>query len=287
MKIVIFGNQGQVGRSLTALMMKTHDIHGYDLCDFDLCDFEKIKSIITSLRPQWVINASAYTAVDRAEQESDLADKINHLAPAVMAQSCAQLTCGFLHYSTDYVFDGRAQQPYVETDRTNPQSVYGVTKLAGENAVLKVYPDSIILRTAWVYAHKGNNFVNTMLRLATERDELSVVGDQIGSPTLAYDLATMSVEIIEKTPLLGLRNVAGVYHATGGGQTSWCEFAKAIFELQNVTINLKEITTKEYPTPAPRPQFSVLDNEKLQRVFNVKLPQWRTSLAGMLDRLKA
>jgi dTDP-4-dehydrorhamnose reductase len=285
MKILVFGKNGQVGSALMALLSDYHEVRGLDQVDLNLAQSEQIETTIRAYQPDWVINASAYTAVDKAQSEPELADAINHLAPAAMAKACSALNCGLLHYSTDYVFDGSAERPYLETHEPNPQSVYGSTKLAGERAVMFEYPDAIILRTAWVYAEQGANFVNTMLRLADERDELGVVADQFGSPTLAYDLAQVSVEIIENTPLENLRNVAGVYHATGSGMTSWFGFAREIFSLANKEIKLNAITTEDYPTPAPRPQYSVLSNEKLQRVFGVALPAWQESLGRTIERL--
>ena len=282
MKILVFGKNGQVGSALMALLNDHHEVHGLDQDDLDLAQCGQIEATIQAYQPDWVINASAYTAVDKAQSEPELADAINHLAPAAMAKACAALNCGLLHYSTDYVFDGSAERPYLETQEPNPQSVYGTTKLAGERAVMLEYSDAIILRTAWVYAEQGANFVNTMLRLADESDELGVVADQFGSPTLAYDLAEASVEIVENTPLGNLQNVAGIYHATGSGMTSWFGFAREIFSLANKAIKLNAITTEDYPTPAPRPQYSVLSNEKLQRVFGVTLPAWQGSLAGMI-----
>lgn len=283
MKFLIFGKKGQVGSSLVQLLAGEHEVIGLDQEDLDLVEYGAIESAIVEQKPDWVINASAYTAVDRAQEEVELADAINHLAPAAMARACARLQCGFMHYSTDYVFDGNAERPYTETDRPNPQSVYGETKLAGEQAVLLEYPSAIILRTAWVYAREGANFVNTMLRLANNRDELGVVDDQYGSPTLAHDLAQASVEIVEKTPLDSLDQVAGIYHATGSGMTSWHGFAREIFQLAGKEITLRAITTADYPTPAPRPHYSVLSNEKLQRVFGLALPDWRESLAVTLS----
>lgn len=284
MKILIFGKNGQLGSSLLRLLRDHHQVTALDQADLDLAQTDQIESTIAEYRPDWVINASAYTAVDRAEQEPQLADAINHLAPAAMARACQALKCGFLHYSTDYVFDGNAERPYVEADLPNPKSVYGVTKLAGEQAVMQLHPGSIILRTAWVYAKEGSNFVNTMLRLADERDELGVVEDQFGSPTLALDLAQASVPIIENTKLDEIDKVAGIYHATGSGMTSWYGFAREIFLLAGKAVELKGIPTEAYPTPAPRPHYSVLSNEKLQSVFGVALPDWKTSLAAMLSR---
>jgi dTDP-4-dehydrorhamnose reductase len=279
MRILVFGKFGQVGSSLMQLLGTQHEVNGLDQGELDLIQSDQIEATILAYQPDWVINASAYTAVDRAESEAELANAINHLAPAAMAKACAKLNCGLLHYSTDYVFDGSGHRPYVETDAPNPQSVYGETKLAGEQAVMREYPNAIILRTAWVYAKEGANFVNTMLRLADERDELGVVSDQFGSPTLAYDLAVASVSIVENTKLDDLSEVAGIYHATGSGMTSWFDFAREIFSLANKSVKLNAISTEDYPTPAPRPNYSVLSNEKLQRVFAVALPAWRESLA--------
>ncbi len=284
MRILVFGKNGQVGSALMALLGEQHEVRGLDQEDLDLVQSNQIESTIRDYQPDWVINASAYTAVDRAETEVELADAINHLAPAAMAKTCAALNCGFLHYSTDYVFDGSAERPYLESDEPNPQSVYGSTKLAGEQAVMAQCPNSIILRTAWVYAEQGANFVNTMLRLADERDELGVVSDQFGSPTLAYDLARVSVSVIESTQIDNLANVAGIYHATGSGMTSWFGFAREIFSLADKSVKLNAINTEDYPTPAPRPHYSVLSNEKLQRVFGVALPAWQESLAKTLKK---
>ncbi len=284
MRILVFGKNGQVGSALMALLGEQHEVRGLDQDDLDLVLSDQIESTIRDYQPDWVINASAYTAVDRAQNEVELADATNHIAPAAMAKTCAALNCKFLHYSTDYVFDGSAERPYLESDEPNPQSVYGSTKLAGEQAVMAECPNSIILRTAWVYAEQGANFVNTMLRLADERDELGVVSDQFGSPTLAYDLARVSVSIIESTQVENLANVAGIYHATGSGMTSWFGFAREIFSLADKSVKLNAINTEDYPTPAPRPHYSVLSNEKLQRVFGVALPAWQESLAKTLKK---
>jgi len=284
MRILIFGKNGQVGSSLLKLLSPAHQVLALDQADLDLVKTDEIESKISDFHPDWVINASAYTAVDRAEQQPEIADAINHLAPAAMAHACQASGCGLLHYSTDYVFDGDTDQAYLETDTPNPQSVYGVTKLAGEQAVMQAYPQSIILRTAWVYAREGANFVNTMLRLADERDELGVVEDQFGSPTLALDLAKASVSIIEQTPLNTLDQVAGVYHATGSGMTSWYGFAREVFSLAGKSVALKGIPTEAYPTPAPRPHYSVLSNQKLQQVFGLQLPDWKVSLADTLGK---
>lgn len=283
MRILIFGKGGQVGSSLTQLLESQHEVIGLDQEDLDLVEIDQIESAIINNQPDWVINASAYTAVDKAETEPQIADAVNHLAAGAMANTCARLKCGFLHYSTDYVFDGEADQPYLEQDTPKPQSVYGETKLAGEQAVMAAYPQSIILRTAWVYAKEGANFVNTMLRLADERDSLGVVEDQVGSPTLAFDLAQASVAILERIPLSALGEVAGIYHATGAGVTSWYGFAAEIFKLTDKQVELNAISSDAYPTPAPRPKYSVLSNQKLLDVFGLQLPDWKASLARTLQ----
>lgn len=282
MKILIFGKNGQVGSCLMQQLTAGHTVRGLDQEDLDLVETNQIESAINDFAPDWLINASAYTAVDKAEGEPQIANAINHLAPQVMAQVCAELGCGFIHYSTDYVFDGAGDRPYLESDSPNPKSVYGETKLAGERAVMQAYARAIILRTAWVYAKEGANFMNTMLRLADEKDALSVVDDQFGSPTLAADLAQATVVIITKTQLTELEKVAGIYHATGSGMTNWYEFAREIFTLAGKSVKLSGIPSKDYPTPAPRPGYSVLSNEKLQAVFGIQLPQWQDSLATTL-----
>ena len=282
MRIIVFGKLGQVGSSLMRLLDDKHELIGLDQQELDLVQTNQIASSILDNKPDWVINASAYTAVDKAETEPELADAINHLAPATMAAACAGLQCGFVHYSTDYVFDGNASTPYLESDKPEPKSVYGVTKLAGEQATREAYPQTIILRTAWVYAREGANFMNTMLRVAKEKDRLSVVNDQIGSPTLASDLARATISIVEQTPLSELTDVAGIYHVTGKGVASWYEFAAEIFSLTEMPVELEPIRTEDYPTPAPRPKYSVLSNAKLQAVFGVQLPDWKESLANTL-----
>ncbi len=284
MKFLIFGKNGQVGSALGRLLHK-HDVIAFDKDELDLAEQSAIEEVIKQHEPDWVINASAYTAVDPAEENEALADAINHLAPAAMAKVCAQLGCPMVHYSTDYVFNGEAKQPYKEDDLTCPQSAYGRTKLAGEQAVMQHQPNSIILRTAWVYAAQGANFVNTMLRLGQERDQLNVVDDQFGSPTLAQDLAQATVQIIEQTPSRQFGEKAGIYHATGSGHTTWYQFAKKVFELTgNDRIELNPIPSSAYPTPAKRPAFSVLSNEKLKTAFDLEMPEWQTALAQTLQQ---
>ncbi len=280
MKIIVFGKNGQVGSALCRLLDSAHEVIALDKEELDLCDSAAINECIVSRSPDWVVNCSAYTAVDNAEADLELAQQLNEIAPAEMAAACEQMGAAFLHYSTDYVFDGNATVPYLENDKPNPKSVYGITKLAGERAVMAACPTTIILRTAWVYSKEGKNFVNTMLRLATQHDQLTVVADQFGSPTLASDLAEASVAIISSQPQA---EAAGIYHATGKGATNWHEFASEIFRLRGLTVEVIPVTTEQYPTAAPRPAYSVLCNDKLKANFGIELPDWQQSLARTLS----
>lgn len=289
--IVVFGAGGQVGSALVS--QRPESITALTRKQVDLADPEKAADTIRQLKPDFVINAAAYTAVDKAETDEVLAATINTDAPAQMAIACNEIGASLIHYSTDYVFDGKAERPYRENDTTGPLGVYGETKLAGELAVLDNLDRHVILRTAWVYDRAGSNFVNTMLRLGSdpERSELSVVADQRGSPTFANDLAHATLDIVDQIHS-GLRKTNsddadespwGVFHATGSGETTWHGFAQKIFELSNTDIRLKAITTAQFPTPAPRPAYSVLDNDRLHRVYGIRLPQWLDALERCLQ----
>ncbi len=285
-RLLIFGRYGQVGSALCKQLADRSDdyeVVALDKGDLDLTQIEAVKQAVLDAEPDWVINTAAYTAVDHAEEDQEVARLINAAAPEAMAEACKVLGIPFFHYSTDYVFDGENEQPYLEGDDTNPQSVYGVTKLEGEQAVLAAQPASLILRTAWVYAKEGANFVNTMLRLGKERDQLNVVADQYGSPTLAWDLAVATIAIIDNTEVDKVIDVAGIYHATGSGVTNWSGFAEAIFDLAGYTkVSVNPIPSSDYPTPAARPTYSVLSNQKLLNVFGLKMPDWQDSLKRTL-----
>ena len=284
-KVLVFGKNGQVGSQILNLLSAQNVIcQGADIDDIDLTDTDGISAFIVSVNPDWVINCAAHTAVDRAESEEQLSHALNIAAPEAMANSCAELGCGFIHYSTDYVFDGTAVVPYTENDPVNPQSVYGQTKYAGEQAVLSSLPTAIIFRTAWVYSKNGNNFVNTMLRLAREKTEIRVVNDQTGSPTLADDLARVAVNIVNKIVSGDFEHQGGVFHATGKGEITWFDFCKAIMELSKIdSVSIVPISTSEFPTPAPRPGYSVLSNQKLKETYGEEMPQWKDSLAQCLS----
>jgi dTDP-4-dehydrorhamnose reductase len=285
LKILVFGKNGQVGSSLLEIFeSKGVRTLGVDIQDLDLTNTKEIEVFINKERPDWVINCAAHTAVDKAESEQKLSYLLNVDAPKAMARTCANLSIGFVHYSTDYVFDGTASVPYLESDEVNPQSVYGRTKAEGESAVLAELKDALIFRTAWVYSENGNNFVNTMLRLAREHSEISVVSDQIGSPTLARDLAQMTVNVIEKIVSKECEHIGGVFHATGQGAISWYQFCQAIMEItENTEVTIRPISTEQYPTPAPRPGYSVLSNQKLNEVYQQQLPHWKESLRHCLS----
>ncbi len=287
-KILLIGSNGQVGAELQQALRSYPELITVSRPQIDLYQPEKLRELITAIKPHVVINAAAYTAVDRAESEADLAELGNAIAPQYIAQACAETDAYLIHLSTDYVFDGTSSQPYPETASTNPLSTYGSTKLAGEIAIQTHCPKHLILRTAWVYGSYGKtNFVKTMLRLGKEREVIKVVYDQIGSPTWAGDLAGAIQQLIPQlTP-----EMAGIYHYTNSGVCSWYDFAIAIFaeaKLLKFPLQIKEvlpITTSEYPTPAHRPGYSVLSCTKIRPYLGSHPPYWRDSLTKMLSVL--
>ncbi len=280
-KILLIGQNGQVSTYLQRVLpSESLLVANREL--LDLSKVNQIQAVLAELKPDLIINPAAYTAVDLAESETELAYAINRDAVAQIAQYAASHQVPLIHFSTDYVFPGDADKPYKETDVPGPTGVYGASKLAGEKAVLDSGAPAVVLRTAWVYSNHGKNFYKTMLNLAESRDELSVVADQIGAPTYAGSIAEATkrlVDIILEQG--GLQDEqSGIYHFTCAGQTSWCEFARAIFvenEVTNITVN--PIATADYPTPAKRPAYSVLEGSKLKSVFGIALPHWGTALA--------
>jgi dTDP-4-dehydrorhamnose reductase len=288
MHILLIGCRGQVGQELQQTLAPLGQLTAWGRQELDLTQLEAIPAAIAALRPDVIVNASAYTAVDRAEGESDLADVANAKAPGQLGQAAAEIGATLVHISTDYVFDGRQSSPYCETDGTNPLGVYGASKLAGEEAIRAVCPRHVILRTAWVYGAQGNNFVKTMLRLGGDRDVLRVVSDQVGSPTWARDIAGA---ICQTIPQLGTETF-GTYHYTNSGVASWYDFAVAIFEeARTLGLPLKvqqviPIATADYPTPARRPAYSVLACAKIAKVLGQPAPHWRESLRCMLRELE-
>ena len=291
MRILVLGSEGQLGQCISDQFAFTEDdVVCTSRREIDVSNFEVTKSQILEIKPDIVINATAYTAVDKAEEERELADRINHLAVANISNICNQLDCWLIHVSTDYVFDGNSEVPYKEDDPPNPQGVYGASKLKGEGAIETSGCKYLIIRTAWVYSEYGNNFLKTMLRLAAGRDELSVVGDQIGCPTYAQDIARSIVSIVSRFDLD--RSWSGVYHFCGDEPCSWYDFARAIFleaEIRRLKTPsyVKSVTTADYPTPVIRPAYSVLDCTKIERVFDVTRSNWRDGIKVVIDRLQA
>ncbi len=298
MKILLFGKNGQVGwelqRSLAPLTCGRQLIAlGRDnqTLSANLADPEGIRQTVQAVKPDLIINAAAYTAVDKAEQEVKLAHTVNAVSPGVMAQEAKRISAWLVHYSTDYVFDGSGDQSRVETDKTSPLNVYGRTKLAGEQNIIESGCRHIILRTSWVYSTYGNNFIKTILRLARERDQLQIVGDQYGAPTGAELIADVTAHIVQTLRYQGKNAaVSGLYHLTAQGCASWHVFAHFILSqaahanisLKTTANNLHRIASKDYPTPAIRPLNSRLDSTKLQKTFNLTLPDWQAGVSRTL-----
>jgi dTDP-4-dehydrorhamnose reductase len=285
-KILLTGVTGQVGWELQRTLMTLGEVIAVGREQMNLAQADTIRQTIREIKPNLIVNAAAYTAVDQAESEPDLAMAINGIAPGVMAEEAKHLGAAIVHYSTDYVFDGTKNTAYTENDPANPQNIYGKTKLAGEEAIASVGVDHLILRTSWVYGLRGKNFLLTMLRLAKEREEIRVVDDQIGAPTWSRLIAEVTAQIL----LPSLQNTAdffaskgGLYHLTSNGKTSWYGFAKEIFtyDLQQNERKLQRlipITSAEYPIAATRPAYSLLDNRKLSHIFKIVIPEWQKIL---------
>ena len=284
--ILLFGANGQLGTKLKGLLAARGTVRTLTKSDLDLRDLTKLRALSWEAKPDLIVNAAAYTAVDAAEKDADNAYLINAEAPRVMAEVARECKALFVHYSTDYVFDGAAQTPYTEDSPTAPLGVYGASKLAGEQAVMASGAATLVLRTAWLYSNRGKNFLNTMLRLAGERDELRVVNDQYGCPTYADLVADASLQILDGLfDSNGLRRErCGLYHLSCTGQTSWWGFAQRIIELAGFAsrVRVLPIGTADYPTAAKRPAYSVLSNTKLEHVFGIKLPDWEQGLKRCL-----
>ncbi|WP_215609826.1 dTDP-4-dehydrorhamnose reductase [Leptothoe spongobia] len=285
MKILLLGAQGQVGQELKLVLPSLGTVTAWGRADFDLATSGGLMAAVVEQQPDLIVNAAAYTAVDRAESEPELAHQINAVVPEQLAQAAESCGSKLIHISTDYVFDGRQNRPYQIDAATNPLGVYGQSKLAGEQAVQRATDRYAILRTAWVYGAKGKgNFVKTMLRLGAERDELGVVYDQVGTPTWAYDIAQAIAALV---PQLN-EQTFGIYHYTNSGAVSWYDFAVAIFEEARTLgyplqlSSVRPITSEQYPTPTERPAYSVLAGDRLARVLNQTAPHWRASLRKML-----
>jgi len=285
MNILVTGANGQLGSEIKVLS-KNYPYHFFftDKDKLDITKKEEIEKFIKENDIDLIINCAAYTAVDKAEEEKGLTDLINHQAVKYLAEISKENDITLIHISTDYVFDGKNYKPYKEDDKTNPQGIYGLTKLKGEEAFINSNARGIIIRTSWVYSSFGNNFVKTMLRLK-DRKELSVVFDQIGTPTYARDLAKAILEIIDKNYEKLNNFKAEIFHYSNEGICSWYDFAKAIFDIKDINIKINPIETKEYPTPAKRPHYSVLNKSKIKKEFNIEIPYWRESLKKCLKEI--
>lgn len=294
-RVLILGAKGQVGQELQRSFAPDTELISCDRNEADLARPEQLREVVRRHAPSVILNAAAYTAVDRAETEKELATTINAVAPRVLAEEARRQDALLVHYSTDYVFDGTKHGPWVETDGPNPLNAYGATKLAGEEAIAEVGGKYLVFRTSWVYGPHGKNFLLTMLRLGRERERLTVVDDQTGAPTTSIALANATREIVSGISAGSFGSVeqwAGTYHMTCGDATTWCGFAKEIFlraksSDAHVKAEVIPISSAEYPTPARRPHNSVLSNEKLAACFGIQLPDWKSGLDTALDKLKS
>lgn len=284
MKILITGSNGQLGSEFRSLATKypNYQFTFTDIEELDLTDFKAVHSFFKEKTFDYCVNCAGYTAVDKAEDEPDKAFLLNAIAIENLAKECARNKVRLIHISTDYVFDGNATRPYKEDDPVSPESVYGLSKLKGEESVLKYSSDAIIIRTAWLCSRFGKNFVKTILRLGSEKNEMSVVDDQIGSPTFTRDFANAILEI---TSSIENRNTNEIYHYSSEGTISWFIFAKVIIEMAGLKCEIKPVNTSEYPTKAKRPVYSVLDKGKIKNAFRLEIPDWKSSLSNLISDL--
>lgn len=282
--VLVTGANGQLGNEmrLQAEENKAFNYFFTDVTELDICDEQAVMRYVTEHQIDVIVNCAAYTAVDKAEDNVELCDRLNHLAPGYLAKALQSRGGCLVQISTDYVFDGTAHVPYGEEQSTSPNSVYGTTKLAGEQEAMKYCPDTMVIRTAWLYSTFGNNFVKTMLRLGREKDTLGVIFDQIGTPTYARDLAAVIYVALNK----GI--VPGIYHFSNEGVCSWYDFTKMIHKLAGIgTCKVRPLHTEDYPTRATRPHYSVLDKTKIKQVYEVEIPYWVDSLKDCISRLES
>jgi len=284
--ILLFGGTGQLGRILTSTLAEVGTVTVPDRSDADFTRPESLRTVVREAQPWMIVNAAAYTDVDGAESDEQTAHLVNAVAPGVLAEEAVRVGAGMVHFSTDYVFDGRADRPYTEESQTAPASVYGRTKLEGEQRVQSASAPSWILRTSWLYSPTGKNFLRTMLRLGREREQVQVVDDQFGCPTSALWLAEATRDVL-RTAAQSERyeDTSGLYHAVSRGQTSWYGFARAIFRVFDVDVEIEPVDTSAFPRPAPRPAYSVLDPSKLTQTFGLRPPSWSRQLADIREPL--
>jgi dTDP-4-dehydrorhamnose reductase len=287
--VLVTGANGQLGQSVRSLADSFPELEFAFLSreDLPIEDAEKVNYYFEKARPSWCINTAAYTAVDKAESDRERAFAVNRDATGILAATSDLFGTRFIHVSTDYVFDGQSAVPYKEHDKLSPVNAYGASKLEGEQLCMEKNPASMIIRTAWVYSEFGNNFVKTMLRLMSSRPEINVVDDQVGAPTYAVDLANAILTIIGNTEKKQTGWSPGIYHYSNKGRISWYDFAVAIKELAGLQCKINPIPSSQYPTPAKRPSFSLLDTQKIREVYNIHIPDWRESLSTCMARLAA
>jgi len=287
MNILVTGGNGQLGSELKDLASNYADFRFFfmDLPELDICNPNELAIFFIENNIHTVINCAAYTAVDKAEQETEIAEKVNAEGVLNLVNAVAKIKGKLIHISTDYVFDGNSFLPYQESDEVNPIGVYGNTKRRGELAVINSDIDAIVIRTSWLYSAYGNNFVKTMLRLGNERAELGVIFDQVGTPTNASDLAKVCLDILSRKTSEKVSDKGNIYHFSNEGVASWYDFAVAIMDIGEVDCKVKPIETKEYPTPAKRPYFSVLNKSKIKKDFEIVIPFWRESLEKCISKL--
>ena len=278
-KILVTGSNGQLGNCLRDLAPSTpYRFIFTDVAELDITSREAVRELVEKERPDWIVNCAAYTDVNKAESDLEKASLLNATAVGILAEEAEKIGAGIIHISTDYVFRGAEPEPRHEDDPTDPQSAYGITKLEGEKLAVK-NPKHIILRTSWLYSIYGNNFVKTMRRLGAEKPEISVVSDQWGSPTSAHDLAKAIRVVLEKPQY-------GIYHFSNEGITNWAIFAEEIMRMSNLDCKVNPITTAEYPTPAKRPEYSIMSKEKFSKTFGIQIPEWESALEEVIDKLK-
>jgi len=288
MKVLITGSNGQLGseiRELAANYSKL-DLVFRNSHELDICSFAALQDFIIDHKINVVINCAAYTAVDKAEEDAEIAERVNSIGVSNLVNALEKVKGKLIHISTDYVFDGDHFLPYKETDPVSPIGVYGETKRAGELAVINCDIDSIVIRTSWLYSSYGNNFVKTMLRLGNEKENLRVIFDQVGTPTYARDLAKACLEILCKNTSENISKKGNLYHYSNEGVASWYDFAIAIMELVNINCKVNPIQTKDYPTLAKRPHYSVLNKSKIKTDFKIEIPYWRDSLKDCIEKIK-
>jgi dTDP-4-dehydrorhamnose reductase len=288
MNILVTGSNGQLGSEIKNLAANYASFSFFfrDLPELDICDSAQLEVFFTENNINAVINCAAYTAVDKAEQDSDIAKKVNATGVLNLVSALETVKGKLIHVSTDYVFDGNHFLPYTEKDKVSPIGVYGETKRAGELAVLNNAIDAIVIRTSWLYSSYGNNFVKTMLRLGNEKEELGVIFDQVGTPTFARDLAKTCLEILSGSTSANINKNGNLYHYSNEGVASWYDFAISIMELGEVNCKVNPIQTKDYPTLAKRPQYSVLNKSKIKTDFKIEIPYWRDSLKDCIAKIK-